>query len=150
MVTILPNLSIDATRLWSTLDQSSEIGKGPKGGLRRLALSDSDKKMRDLFVAWCEGIGCAVTVDAAGSIFARRAGQDDSLPPVLIGSHLDSQAAGGRYDSILGVLAGLEILRTLHDNGITTKRPIEVVNWTNEEGARFAPPMAASVVEKDW
>ncbi len=146
MTQSLPNLSIDATRLWSTLDRSSEIGKGPKGGLRRLALSDSDKEMRDQFIAWCEGIGCAVTVDAAGSIFARRAGQDDSLPPVMIGSHLDSQAAGGRYDGILGVLAGLEILRTLHDNGITTKRPIEVVNWTNEEGARFAPPMAASCV----
>lgn len=146
MPTTLPNLSIDAQRLWSTLDRSSEIGTGPKGGLRRLALSDSDKEMRDQFVSWCEAIGCTVTVDAAGSIFARRSGQDNSLPPVLVGSHLDSQAAGGRFDGILGVLAGLEILRTLEDNGITTKRPIEVVNWTNEEGARFAPPMAASCV----
>ena len=101
MPTTLPNLSIDAKRLWSTLDRSSEIGTGPKGGLRRLALSDSDKEMRDQFVAWCEAIGCTVTVDAAGSIFARRAGQDDSLPPVLVGSHLDSQAAGGRFDGIL-------------------------------------------------
>ena len=142
----LPNLSIDANRLWATLDRSSEIGAGPKGGLRRLALSDSDKEMRDQFVSWCEAIGCAVTVDAAGSVFARRAGQEDDLPPVVVGSHLDSQAAGGRFDGILGVLSGLEILRTLHDNGITTKRPIEVVNWTNEEGARFAPPMAASCV----
>ncbi len=142
----LPNLSIDANRLWSTLDRSSEIGAGPKGGLRRLALSDSDKEMRDQYVEWCQAIGCVVTVDAAGSIFARRAGQDDGLPPVMVGSHLDSQAAGGRFDGILGVLAGLEILRTLHDNGIVTKRPIEVVNWTNEEGARFAPPMAASCV----
>ena len=141
-----PNLSIDAARLWSTLDRSSEIGAGPKGGLRRLALSDSDKEMRDQFVAWCEASGCAVTVDAAGSIFARRAGREDDLPPVVIGSHLDSQAAGGRYDGILGVLAGLEVVRTLADNGIATRRPIEVVNWTNEEGARFAPPMAASCV----
>ena len=96
----LPNLSIDAKRLWSTLDRSSEIGTGPKGGLRRLALSDSDKEMRDQYVEWCEAIGCSVTVDAAGSIFARRAGEDDSLPPVVVGSHLDSQAAGGRFDGI--------------------------------------------------
>ena len=92
------------------------------------------------------GGGCQVTVDAAGSIFARRAGREDDLPPVVVGSHLDTQAAGGRFDGILGVLAGLEILRTLEDNNITTRRPIEVVNWTNEEGARFAPPMAASCV----
>ena len=124
MPTTLPNLSVDAERLWSTLDRSSEIGTGPKGGLRRLALSDSDKEMRDRFSAWCEAIGCRVTVDAAGSIFSRRAGRDDSLPPVVIGSHLDTQAAGGRFDGILGVLAGLEILRTLDDNGIATKRPI--------------------------
>ena len=146
MPTSSPNLSIDAKRLWATLDRSSEIGTGPKGGLRRLALSDSDREMRDRFVEWCEASGCRVTVDAAGSIFARRAGRDDSLPPVVVGSHLDTQAAGGRFDGILGVLAGLEILRTLDDNGIVTKRPIEVVDWTNEEGARFAPPMAASRV----
>ena len=146
MPTPLPNLSIDAERLRSTLDRSSAIGTGPKGGLRRLALSDSDGEMRDQFVEWCETGGFRVAVDEAGSIFARRAGRDDSLPPVVIGSHLDTQAAGGRFDGILGVLAGLEILRTLDDNGIATKRPIEVVNWTNEEGARFAPPMAASRV----
>ena len=146
MPTSLPNLSIDAERLRSTLDRSSAIGTGPKGGLRRLALSDSDREMRDQLVEWCEAGGCRVTVDAAGSIFARRPGRDDSLPPVLVGSHLDTQAAGGRFDGILGVLAGLEILRTLDDNGIATKRPVEVVNWTNEEGARFAPPMAASRV----
>ena len=146
MPTTLPNLSIDPERLRSTLDRSSAIGTGPKGGLRRLALSDSDREMRDQFSAWCEAGGCRVAVDEAGSIFARRAGRDDSLPPVVVGSHLDTQAAGGRFDGILGVLAGLEILRTLDDNGIATKRPIEVVNWTNEEGARFAPPMAASRV----
>jgi N-carbamoyl-L-amino-acid hydrolase len=140
------NLLIDADRLWSTLMRSAEIGTGLSGGLRRLALTDSDKEMRNQYVAWCEAIGCTVTVDATGSIFARRAGRENDLPPVLVGSHLDSQAAGGRFDGILGVLSGLEILRTLEDNGITTRRPIEVVNWTNEEGARFAPPMAASCV----
>ncbi|MEC8202380.1 MAG: Zn-dependent hydrolase [Pseudomonadota bacterium] len=141
-----PNLSIDADRLWSTLDRSAEIGVGKAGGLRRVALSDDDKIMRDQFVEWCGRAGCKVTVDAAGSIFARRAGREDDLPPVVVGSHLDTQAAGGRFDGILGVLAGLEILRTLEDKNITTRRPIEVVNWTNEEGARFAPPMAASCV----
>ena len=129
MPATLPNLSVDAERLRSTLDRSSEIGTGPMGGLRRLALSDSDRDMRDRFVEWCEATGCRVTVDAAGSIFARRAGRDDSLPPVMVGSHLDTQAAGGRFDGILGVLAGLEILRTLDDNAIATKRPIEVVDW---------------------
>ncbi|MEC8136311.1 MAG: allantoate amidohydrolase, partial [Pseudomonadota bacterium] len=119
---------------------------GKAGGLRRVALSDDDKIMRDQFVEWCGRAGCRVTVDAAGSIFARRAGREDDLPPVVVGSHLDTQAAGGRFDGILGVLAGLEILRTLEDNNITTRRSIEVVNWTNEEGARFAPPMAASCV----
>jgi N-carbamoyl-L-amino-acid hydrolase len=142
----IPNLSIDEDRLWSTLERSAEIGIGKAGGLRRMALSDDDKIMRDQFVEWCKSCGCSITVDAAGSIFARRAGREDHLPPVLVGSHLDTQAAGGRFDGILGVLAGLEILRTLEDNGITTRRPIEVVNWTNEEGARFAPPMAASCV----
>ncbi len=141
-----PNLSIDAERLRAALRRSSGIGAGPRGGLRRLALSDSDREMRDQFVAWCEAIGCQVVVDTAGSIFARRAGREDDLPPVVIGSHLDSQASGGRFDGVLGVLAGLEILRTLDDNGIITRRPVEVVDWTNEEGARFAPPMTASRV----
>ncbi len=146
MPTSRPNLSIDAERLRAALDRSSEIGAGPRGGLRRLALSDSDREMRDRFVEWCKAIGCRVTVDAAGSIFARRAGREDGLAPVMVGSHLDSQASGGRFDGVLGVLAGLEILRTLDDHGIATKRPVEIVNWTNEEGARFAPPMAASRV----
>lgn len=142
----LPNLSINEDRLWSSLERSAEIGVGKAGGLRRVALSDDDKVMRDQFVDWCKSCGCTVTVDAAGNIFGRRAGREEGLSPVLVGSHLDTQAAGGRYDGILGVLAGLEILRTLEDNKITTRRPIEVVNWTNEEGARFAPPMAASCV----
>lgn len=137
-------IEIDGRRFWSTIERSGEIGRGRASGLKRLALSDSDKEMRDEFVAWCKDAGCAVTVDQVGSIFARRKGTDDSLPPVMIGSHLDTQIAGGRYDGIVGVLAGLEIVRTLEDRGIETKRPIEVACWTNEEGARFTPAMTAS------
>ncbi|MEM7227111.1 MAG: Zn-dependent hydrolase [Pseudomonadota bacterium] len=137
-------LEVDGARLWSTIERSALFGPGKAGGLRRLALSDSDKEMRDQFVEWCQAAGCAVSVDRVGNIFARRAGSDDSLAPVLIGSHLDTQAAGGRYDGILGVLAGLEIVRTLNGRDIATRRPIEVVSWSNEEGARFQPPMIAS------
>ena len=113
--------------------------------MRRLALSDADKQVRDEFVQWCRDAGCTVRVDQAGNIFARMEGRED-LAPILVGSHLDTQMAGGRYDGILGVLAGLELVRCLNDHGITPKRPIEIVNWANEEGARFAPPMAASSV----
>ena len=144
-MTARPNLvEIDGRRLWSTILRSAEIGPGTKGGLRRLALSDMDKTMRDQFVAWCREAGCEVSVDRVGSIFARRGGRENALPPVVIGSHLDTQIAGGRYDGVLGVLAGLEIVRTLNDRGIETKRPIEIVSWTNEEGARFTPSMTAS------
>jgi N-carbamoyl-L-amino-acid hydrolase len=139
------NLSIDGNRLWSTIMASAEIGKGPKGGLRRLALSDADRDVRDLLARWAKDSGYPLTVDKLGNMFLRREGTDKSLPPVLIGSHLDTQAAGGRFDGILGVLAGLEVLRTLDDLGIATKRAIEVVNWTNEEGARFYPPMMSSL-----
>ncbi len=139
-------LEVDGDRLWQTIMRSGEIGPGRTTGLCRLALSDDDKAMRDLFVAWCEEAGLTVSVDRVGNIFARRAGQDDSLAPVLIGSHLDTQAAGGKYDGILGVLAGLEVVRCLNDRGLATRRPIEIVNWTNEEGARFTPPMMASGV----
>jgi beta-ureidopropionase / N-carbamoyl-L-amino-acid hydrolase len=140
------NLAIDIDRLWSTIAQSGEIGRGPHGGLRRLTLTDDDKAVRDLFAAWARDSGLGVTVDALGNMFARREGTDPSLAPVLIGSHLDTQAAGGRFDGILGVLGGLEVLRTLRDAGLATKRAIEVVNWTNEEGARFYPPMLSSLV----
>ena len=148
-------LEADGARLWESLLCSGKIGPGRSTGLCRLALGDADKEMRDLFVAWCEAAGCRVSVDRLGNIFARRAGEDESLAPVLIGSHLDTQAAGGKYDGILGVLAGLEILRCLNDHEIATRRPIEVVNWSNEEGARFTPPMVASgafagVHEVDW
>jgi N-carbamoyl-L-amino-acid hydrolase len=139
-------IPIDGDRLWSTLTASAEIGKGPRGGLARLTLSPADGEMRDLFRRWCEDGGYPVTVDRLGNMFARRAGTDDSLTPVVIGSHLDTQAARGRFDGILGVLAGLEILRALDDQGIVTRRPIELVNWTNEEGGRFPPPMLCSGV----
>ena len=137
-------LEVDGARLWETLMRSGEIGPGRSTGLCRLALDDADKEMRDLFVAWCEEAWCQVKVDKVGNIFARREGTDADLAPVLVGSHLDTQAAGGKYDGILGVLSGLEILRCLNDHEITTRRAIEVVNWTNEEGARFTPPMVAS------
>lgn len=139
------NLSVDGDRLWSTIAASAEIGKGPKGGLRRLALGDDDKAVRDLFAGWARDCGYGLKVDQLGNMFVRREGTDPTLPPVLIGSHLDTQAAGGRFDGILGVLSGFEVLRTLDDLGIKTKRPIEVVNWTNEEGARFYPPMMCSL-----
>lgn len=140
------NLRIDIDRLWSTLDASAKIGKGRGEGLRRLALSDSDHEMRTVFRTWCEDAGMTVANDRAGNLFARRAGADDSLPPVVIGSHLDTQVAGGRYDGILGVLSGLEVVRTLNDLAIETRYPVEVACWTNEEGARFQPPMMGSSV----
>src|SRR5688500_5799734 len=118
---------IKSRRYWNTVERSAEIGVGRPGGLARVALSDADREMRDQFVAWCREAGCNVSVDGVGSIFAHRPGKEDSLPPVVVGSHLDTQVNGGRYDGIVGVLAGLEILRTLNDKNIETKRPIEVV-----------------------
>jgi N-carbamoyl-L-amino-acid hydrolase len=137
-------LRIDAERYWQSVEASGEIGPGRPGGLARVALSDADREMRNLFVQWCEAAECAVTIDRVGNIFARRAGTDLDAPPVVIGSHLDTQVNGGKYDGIVGVLAGLEIVRTLNDLGRSTRRPIEIVSWTNEEGARFSPPMIAS------
>lgn len=137
-------LEVDAQRLWRTLDVSAKIGPGKAGGMNRQTLTDDDKKMRDQFCEWCVSAGCDVRVDDVGNIFARRAGTDDTLPPILIGSHLDTQVAGGRYDGILGVLSGLEVIRTLNDAHVTTRRAIEIVCWTNEEGVRFQPPMMGS------
>jgi N-carbamoyl-L-amino-acid hydrolase len=138
-------LEIDPQRLWQTLERSAEIGRFRDVGLRRLALSAEDKEMRDQFVQWAEAAGCTVEIDRLGNIFARRAGSDPTLSPVAIGSHLDTQICGGRYDGILGVLCGLEVVRTLNDRGLQTKRGIEVICWTNEEGGRFAPPMMGSM-----
>ena len=134
-------LEINGDRLWETLEASGQIGRIGERGLRRLALTDEDKRMRDLFVGWIKEAGCSVEVDRVGNVFARRAGTDAALPPVAMGSHLDTQVKGGRYDGILGVLAGLEIFRTLDDNGLATKRPLELIVWTNEEGGRFFPSM---------
>jgi beta-ureidopropionase / N-carbamoyl-L-amino-acid hydrolase len=148
-------LAVDGPRFWDTVMRSGEIGPGKAGGLRRLALTDADKAMRDLFVTWCTEAGCTVTIDRVGNIFARRPGLDEHLAPVLMGSHLDTQVAGGKYDGIVGVLAGLEILRTLDERRVRTTRPLELACWTNEEGARFTPPMVASgafagVFDVDW
>ena len=138
------NLSIDSARLWATVHDTARIGATAKGGLCRLALSEEDRQVRDWFRAACEAAGCTVTIDGLGNMFARRPGIDDSLAPIAIGSHLDTQPTGGRYDGVIGVLAGLEVLRTLEDAGLQTQAPIELINWTNEEGARFAPAMLAS------
>ena len=142
----MQNLGINGARLWASLMAMAAIGATPKGGNRRLALSDEDRQGRDLFVRWCREADLQVSVDRMGNIFGRRAGRADTLPPILAGSHLDTQPTGGRFDGPLGVLAALELVRTLNDRGIETEAPIEIVNWANEEGARFAPPMLASAV----
>jgi N-carbamoyl-L-amino-acid hydrolase len=138
------NLTIDSNRLWASIQETAQFGATPKGGIRRLALSQEDALVRAWFRAACEEAGCMVSVDPMGSQFARRPGRNPNLPPIAIGSHLDTQPTGGRYDGVIGVLAGVEILRRLHEAGIETEAPIEVINWTNEEGARFAPAMLTS------
>ncbi len=138
------NLSVDGERLWDSLMKMAKIGATTKGGVCRLALTDLDRQARDLFISWCRSVGCSITIDQFGNIFARREGHDSSKPPVITGSHLDSQPTGGKFDGAYGVLAGLEVLRTLNDTGYRTVAPIEVVVWTNEEGSRFSPPMIGS------
>ncbi len=126
--------------------EMAKIGPGVAGGNNRQTLTDDDKLARDLFDHWCRQAGLTMSVDTMGNMFARRAGEDETLPPVMMGSHLDTQPTGGKFDGVLGVLAGLEVVRSLNEMGITTRHPIEVVNWTNEEGARFAPAILASGV----
>ena len=140
------NLRVNGDRLWDTIHEIARFGPGVRGGSNRQTLTDADAEARRLFQRWCEDAGMTVKVDAIGNMFARREGTDPSLPPVVIGSHLDTQPTGGRYDGVLGVLGALEVVRTLNDLGLRTKHPIEVVNWTNEEGTRFAPAMLASGV----
>jgi N-carbamoyl-L-amino-acid hydrolase len=140
------NLRIDGARLWQSLMEMAEIGPGVAGGNRRLALTDEDKAGRDLFVRWCREAGMTVSVDRMGNIFARREGTDPDAAPVMTGSHLDTQPHGGRFDGVYGVLAGLEVVRSLNDLGIATRAPVEVVCWTNEEGSRFSPAMVGSGV----
>ncbi|MDF2097455.1 Zn-dependent hydrolase [Aquibaculum arenosum] len=140
------NLRIDGDRLWSSLMEIGRIGETPAGGCRRLALTDEDRRARDLFCRWAREAGCTIRVDPIGNIFARRGGRDDGLPPVMVGSHLDTVPTGGKFDGILGVMTGLEILRTLHDQDIVTEAPVEVAVWTNEEGSRFSPMTLGSSV----
>ncbi|MGH6692442.1 MAG: hydantoinase/carbamoylase family amidase [Gammaproteobacteria bacterium] len=142
----MSELRVNGERLWQSLMTMAEIGATAKGGVCRLTLSDEDRRGRDLFRSWCEEAGLTVTVDQMGSMFGHRPGSDPGRPPVVLGSHLDSQPTGGKFDGTLGVLAALEVVRALNDRGIATKAPLEVVNWTNEEGARFAPAMIASGV----
>jgi N-carbamoyl-L-amino-acid hydrolase len=149
------NLRIDGDRLWAALMAMAEIGPGVRGGNNRQTLTDADAQGRRLFQNWCEAVGATVSVDSMGNMFARYDGTDPSLAPIMVGSHLDTQPTGGKYDGVLGVLGALEILRSLHEAGIRTRRPIEVVNWTNEEGTRFSPAMLASGVfagvhTQDW
>lgn len=141
-----PNLQINPQRLWDSLMDTARFGGTEKGGIRRLTLSDEDRQVRDWFRKACEAIGCSVSVDDCGNMFARRPGRNNDLPPIAMGSHLDTQPTGGKFDGVLGVLGALEAMRTLHDLGYETNAPIEIINWTNEEGSRFAPAMLASGV----
>ncbi|MER9462338.1 MULTISPECIES: Zn-dependent hydrolase [unclassified Mesorhizobium] len=140
------NLRINSDRLWDSIMQMAKIGPGIAGGNNRQTVTDEDGEGRHLFKRWCEAAGLEMGLDEMGTMFARREGADPSLPPVYVGSHLDTQPTGGKYDGVLGVLGGLEIIRSLNDLGIQTRHPIVVTNWTNEEGSRFAPAMMASGV----
>ncbi|OZI56196.1 Zn-dependent hydrolase [Bordetella genomosp. 4] len=139
-------LRVNGDRLWNSLMELAQIGATDKGGVCRLALTDLDRQGRDLVSSWARELGCTVRVDAIGNIFMRRAGLRDDLPPVMTGSHIDTQPTGGKFDGNYGVLSGIEVLRTLHDHGIETEAPVEVVVWTNEEGSRFVPVMMGSGV----
>jgi beta-ureidopropionase / N-carbamoyl-L-amino-acid hydrolase len=149
------NLMISAERLWDTLMATAAIGATQKGGICRLTLTEADQQVRDWLRKETAAIGCELGIDDMGVIYARRRGRSNDLPPIAIGSHLDTQPTGGKFDGALGVLAALEVLRTLHAAGCETFAPIELVNWTNEEGSRFAPALTASgvyagVFERDW
>jgi len=149
------DLRVNGKRLRESLERMARIGATSGGGVHRLALSDEDKEARDLFVKWLKDIGLKVTIDEMGNIFGKRPGRSNDLAPVMSGSHMDSQPQGGRFDGILGVMATLEVLRTLYENNISTERPIVIVNWCNEEGSRFSPAMVGSGVwagalDRDW
>ncbi|MBM05079.1 MAG: Zn-dependent hydrolase, partial [Oceanibulbus sp.] len=149
------NLKIDPDRLWDSLMEMAKIGPGVAGGNNRQTLTDEDAEGRALFQKWCEDAGCTMGLDQMGNMFAQRDGTDPDALPVYVGSHLDTQPTGGKYDGILGVLGGLEIIRTMNDLGIQTKHPIVVTNFTNEEGTRYAPAMLSSGVfagihTQDW
>jgi N-carbamoyl-L-amino-acid hydrolase len=141
----LDTLRTDCDRLWQSIMEMGEIGATPGGGVARIALTDLDRQARDLFVSWCQAAGCAVSVDRVGNITARREGTDREAPPVTTGSHLDTQPLGGKFDGIYGVLAGLEVVRSLNDADVHTRAPIDVVDWTDEEGVRFDGLLASGV-----
>ncbi|SDP33403.1 N-carbamoyl-L-amino-acid hydrolase [Phyllobacterium sp. YR620] len=154
-MTLTGNLRINGDRLWDSLMEMAKIGPGLRGGNNRQTLTDEDGEGRRLFQGWCEKAGLSMGVDTMGNMFFMRPGTDPDALPVYVGSHLDTQPTGGKFDGVLGVLGGLELVRTLNDLNIRTKHPIVVVNWTNEEGTRFAPAMLASgvfagVLDQDW
>jgi N-carbamoyl-L-amino-acid hydrolase len=142
----LQSLRINGARLWDSLMTLAQIGATPKGGVCRLALTELDRQGRDLVISWAKDAGMTVTIDQIGNGFMRRPGRNNSLPPIMTGSHIDTQPTGGKFDGNYGVLAGLEVVRTLNDHGIETEAPIEVAFWTNEEGSRFVPVMMGSGV----
>jgi N-carbamoyl-L-amino-acid hydrolase len=142
----MSELRINGERLWDSLMELAKIGATPKGGVKRLTLTDLDKQGRDLVVGWARDAGLSITVDQIGNVFMRRDGIDNTLPPIMTGSHIDTQPTGGKFDGNYGVLAGLEVVRTLNDKGVKTRAPIEVAFWTNEEGSRFVPVMMGSGV----
>lgn len=142
----MDNLPVSGARLWASLMEMARIGATAKGGCNRQTLTDADGEGRRLLARWGEELGLALTVDRVGNMVLRREGEDPSLPPIAMGSHLDTQPTGGKFDGVLGVLAGLEVLRAMHEAGVRTKAPVVLVNWTNEEGARFSPPMMGSGV----
>lgn len=139
-------LRVDGQRLWNSLMELAKIGATEKGGVCRLALTELDRQGRDLVTNWARAEGLTVTVDQIGNIFMRRAGRNNALPPVMTGSHIDTQPTGGKFDGNYGVLAGLEVMRTLNEHGVETEAPLEVAIWTNEEGSRFVPVMMGSGV----
>ncbi|MEQ8835493.1 MAG: hydantoinase/carbamoylase family amidase [Lacipirellulaceae bacterium] len=140
------SLRINGKRLWDAIMEVARVGATERGGCNRQALTDGDGTVRRIFRDWCEQAGLTVRVDEMGNMFARRPGTNSDLPPVVAGSHLDTQPTGGKYDGILGVLGALEVIRTLNDAGVETLAPLEILNWTNEEGARFSPAMIGSGV----
>jgi beta-ureidopropionase / N-carbamoyl-L-amino-acid hydrolase len=142
----MQNLQINAQRLWDMVMETAQFGATAKGGICRLTLSDRDREVRDWFAAQCQALGCTVTIDEVGNMFALRPGRRPDLAPIAIGSHLDTQPTGGKFDGVLGVLGGLELFKTLSDLGYETHAPLLLVNWTNEEGSRFAPAMLGSGV----
>jgi len=140
------NLKVNKNRLWQSLMQMAEIGPGKHGGSCRLALTDVDIESRNLFKRWASEAGCCFRLDSMGNLFARREGENPDVAPIIMGSHLDTQPCGGRFDGVLGVLGALEILRVLQENNIKTEHPLEIAVWMNEEGARFSPAMMGSGV----